>query len=137
LRSATFEPGLAGTNALNMPASRRGRQSQRVEERRPSQPRIAPNRPAEYANIEQLFNEPSDDAMFETNETVGLTGGRIETRRHTVCHKVGRMTSDRHHPGEPVFPDLAMVGQIETEVERSGKIEYQARYCMSPVVLAL
>src|SRR5271154_6413743 len=54
--------------------------------------------------------------------------GRIETRRHTVCHKVDWMTSDRHYPGEPVFPDLAMIGRIETEVERNGKIECETRY---------
>jgi hypothetical protein len=60
---------------------------------------------------------------FETNETVDLTGGRIETCRHTVCHKVDWMTSDRHYSGGPVFPDLAMIGRIETEVERNDKIE--------------
>jgi hypothetical protein len=61
------------------------------------------------------------------DEAVDLTGGRIETRRHTVCHKVDRMTSDRHYPGEPVFPDLAMIGRIETTVERNGKIEQETR----------
>jgi hypothetical protein len=47
---------------------------------------------AVYADVEQLFNDPPDDIVFETNETVDLTGGRIETRRHTVCHKVDWMT---------------------------------------------
>jgi len=70
------------------------------------------NWPAVYADVEKLFNEPPDDVVFETNETVDLTGGRIETRRHTVCQKVDWMTSDRHYPGEPVFPDLAMIGRI-------------------------
>jgi hypothetical protein len=27
-----------------------------------------------------------------------------------------------------VFPDLAMIGRIETEVERNGKIEHETRY---------
>jgi hypothetical protein len=35
------------------------------------------------------------------------------------------MTSDRHYPGEPVFPDLATIGRIETEVERNGKVEFE------------
>src|ERR1700730_3808945 len=65
------------------------------------------NWPAVYADVEQLFNDPPDDVAFETQETVDLTGGRIETRRHTVCHTLDWMTSDRHYPGEPVFPDLA------------------------------
>jgi hypothetical protein len=47
------------------------------------------NWPAVYADIEQLFSDPPDSVVFETNETGDLTGGRIETRRHTVCHKGG------------------------------------------------
>jgi hypothetical protein len=54
-----------------------------------------------HANVEQLFGDPPDDVVFETHETVDLTAGRIETRRHTVCHKVDWMTSDRHYPGDP------------------------------------
>ena len=86
------------------------------------------NWPAVYADVEQLFADPPDDVVFETSETVDLAGGRIETRRHTVCHKVDWMTSDRHYPGEPVFPDLAMIGRIETEIERNGAIEHETRY---------
>jgi hypothetical protein len=71
----------------------------------------------------------------KTDEAVDLTGGRIETRRHTVCHKVDRMTSDRHYPGEPVFPDLAMIGRIETTVERNGKIEQETRYYLCSLAL--
>jgi hypothetical protein len=95
------------------------------------------NWPAVYADVEQLFNDPPDDVAFETQETVDLTGGRIETRRHTVCHKVDWMTSDRHYPGEPVFPDLAMIGRIETAVERDGKIEHETRYYLCSLVLWL
>ena len=93
------------------------------------------NWPAVYADVEQLFNDPPDDVAFETQETVDLTGGRIETRRHTVCHKVDWMTSDRHYPGEPVFPDLAMIGRIETAVERDGKIEHETRYYLCSLAL--
>ena len=82
-----------------------------------------------------MFTHPPDDVTFETAETVDLTAGRIETRRHTVCHKVDWMTADRHYPGEPVFPDLAMIGRIETEVERNGKIEYETRYYLCLVAL--
>jgi hypothetical protein len=45
------------------------------------------------------------------------------------------MTSDRHYPGEPVFPDLAMIGRIETEAERNGKIERETRYYLSSIAL--
>ena len=93
------------------------------------------NWPAVYADVEQLFSDPPDDVAFETHATVDLTGGRIETRRHTVCHKVDWMTSDRHYPGEPVFPDLAMIGRIETEVERNGRIECETRYYLCSLAL--
>jgi predicted transposase YbfD/YdcC len=93
------------------------------------------NWPAVYADVEQLFSDPPDNVSFETKETVDLTGGRIETRRHTVCHKVDWMTSDRHYPGEPVFPDLAMIGRIETEVERNDKIERETRYYLCSIAL--
>jgi predicted transposase YbfD/YdcC len=93
------------------------------------------NWPAVYADVEQLFNDPPDDMVFETHATTDLTAGRIETRRHTVCHKVDWMTSERHYPGEPVFPDLAMIGRIETEVERNGKIEHETRYYLCSLAL--
>ena len=93
------------------------------------------NWPAVYADVEQLFSDPPDDVAFETHATADLTGGRIETRRHTVCHTVDWMTSDRHYPGEPVFPDLAMIGRIETEVERNGRIECETRYCLCSLAL--
>lgn len=93
------------------------------------------NWPAVHADVEEMFDHPPDSVVFETTETVDLTGGRIETRRHTVCHEVEWMASDRRYPGEPAFPDLAMIGRIETEVERNGKIEYEKRYYLCSVAL--
>ena len=93
------------------------------------------NWPAVHAEVEHLFNDPANAALFETEETVEPTGGRIETRRHTVCHKVDWMTSDRRYPGEPVFPDLAMIGRIETAVERNGKTEYETRYYLCSLAM--
>jgi predicted transposase YbfD/YdcC len=83
-----------------------------------------------------LFNDPANQALFETEETVDLTGGRIETRRHTVCRKVDWMQSDRRYPGEPVFPGLAMLGRVETEVERNGKTERETRYYLCSLALS-
>lgn len=86
------------------------------------------NWPAVYADVELLFAKPPKDMSFEWHEATDKNGGRIETRRHTVCHKVDWMVSDRRYPGEPVFPDLAMIGRIETEVERNGAVQRQTRY---------
>ena len=93
------------------------------------------NWPAVHADVEEMFDHPPDGMVFETTETVDLTGGRIETRRHTVCHEVDWVASDRRYPGEPVFPDLAMIGRIETEIERNGKTEHETRYYLCSVAL--
>jgi hypothetical protein len=46
--------------------------------------------------------------------------GRIEERRHVVCHQVDWLFSDRRYADEPRFPHLAMIGMIESRVERNG-----------------
>ena len=87
------------------------------------------NWPVVHAEVEALFAEPPPGLAFDSyDETDKNGGGRIETRRHTVCHKVDWITSDRRYPGEPVFPDLAMIGCIESEVERNGTVQRQTRY---------
>jgi len=58
-------------------------------------------------------------------ETIDNDHGRLEIRRHTVCHVVDWLFSDRRYPGEPCFPHLAMIGMIQTRVERAGEIEYE------------
>jgi predicted transposase YbfD/YdcC len=93
------------------------------------------NWPATFAEIRMLFDQPPTGMTFETNETVDGCNGRIATRRHTVCHEIGWMTSDRRYPGEPRFPDLAMIGRVETAVERDGTTQRETRYyvCSTPL----
>jgi predicted transposase YbfD/YdcC len=86
------------------------------------------NWPATYAEVEMLFNSPPAGTVFEKHQTVDGGNGRIAIRRHTVCDDVGWMISARRYPGEAKFPGLAMIGRVETEVERCGKIEYETRY---------
>jgi predicted transposase YbfD/YdcC len=86
------------------------------------------NWPATYAEVETLFKNPPPGMVFETHQTVDGCNGRIATRRYTVCHDIDWMTSDRRYPGEPKLPGLAMIGRVETKVERGGKIEYETRY---------
>jgi predicted transposase YbfD/YdcC len=86
------------------------------------------NWPATYAEVEMLFNHPPAGTTFETYQTVDGCNGRIAIRRYTVCHDVDWMTSDRRYPGEPKFPGLAMIGKVETEVERDGTVAKETRY---------
>ena len=54
-----------------------------------------------------------------------------QIRRHSICHDMGWLVSDRRYPGEPRFPHLAMIGMVETRVERNSKTEHERRYYLS------
>lgn len=94
------------------------------------------NQPALHAEIALLFNKPPQGMNFDNHQTVDGDNGRIATRRHTVCHDVAWLTSDRRSPGDAKFPGLAMAGRVETEVERDGKIQRETRYYLSSIALS-
>jgi predicted transposase YbfD/YdcC len=93
------------------------------------------NWPATLAEVKMLFDKPPSGMAFETHQTVDGCNGRIATRRHSVCYQVDWMTAGRRYPGEPRFPDLAMIGRIDSEVERTGKVERETRYYLSSAKL--
>jgi predicted transposase YbfD/YdcC len=93
------------------------------------------NWPATFAEVERFFADPSKDMLQTLVETIDNDHGRLEIRRHTVCHVVDWLFSDRRYPGEPCFPHLAMIGMIQTRVERAGEIEYERRYYLSSAKL--
>jgi predicted transposase YbfD/YdcC len=86
------------------------------------------NWPATYAEVEKVFADPPPTLALQHCKTVDGDHGRIETRRHTMCHTVDWLFSDRRYPGEFQFPGLAAVGMIESETERGGVIEKERRY---------
>jgi predicted transposase YbfD/YdcC len=85
------------------------------------------NRPATFEDVEAFFADPPPGSL-DTFETTDGGHGRIEVRRHAVCHEVARLLSDRRYPGEVAFPGLAMLGMVESETERGGKLERERRY---------
>jgi predicted transposase YbfD/YdcC len=72
------------------------------------------------------------DVPYETTDN---DHGRLETRRHVVCHEVDWLRSDRRYPHEPRFPHLAAIAMVETRVERAGRIERERRYYLSSAPL--
>jgi len=86
------------------------------------------NWPATYAEVEKVFADPPPDLALKRCETIDGDHGRIETRRHTLCHTVDWLLSDRRYPGEFRFPGLAAIGMIESETERGGVIARERRY---------
>lgn len=93
------------------------------------------NRPATHADVERFFADPPAEMIADTLETIDNDHGRLELRRHTVCHDVGWLFSDRRYPDEPRFPGLAMIGMIETIVERDARTQRDRRYYLGSTTL--
>ncbi|MDP4025024.1 ISAs1 family transposase [Methylobacterium sp. NEAU 140] len=92
------------------------------------------NRPATHDDVVRFFAAPGD-LIADTHQTVDNDHGRLEHRRHSVCHDVSWIGSDRRYPHEPHMPHLAMIGMVETQVERAGRIECERRYYLASVKL--
>ena len=61
--------------------------------------------------------------------------GRLEIRHHSVCSTIDWLFSDRRHPGELKFPGLKMIGMVESETTRNGKVEHERRYYLCSKVM--
>jgi predicted transposase YbfD/YdcC len=92
------------------------------------------NRPATFADVEAFFADPPPGAL-DTFATTDGGHGRVELRRHAVCHDVGWLSGDRRYPGEVAFPGLATIGMVEAEVERGGEPGRERRYYLSSAEL--
>ncbi len=92
------------------------------------------NRPATFADVAAFFADPPPGAL-DTFATTDGGHGRIEVRRHAVCHDVGWLFSDRRYPGEVAFPGLALIGMVESETERDGRVERERRYYLASAKL--
>jgi predicted transposase YbfD/YdcC len=93
------------------------------------------NHPLLFKDVETFFEAPPPDMIVDRHETTDGEHGRIEVRRHAICHDVGWLFSDRRYPGEPVFPGLAMIGMVDSRTQRDGKTEHERRYYLSSAKL--
>jgi predicted transposase YbfD/YdcC len=93
------------------------------------------NHPLLFKDAETFFAAPPPDMIVDTHETTDGEHGRIEVRRHAVCHDVGWLFSDRRYPGEPVFPGLVMIGMVDSHTQRDAKTEHERRYYLSSATL--
>jgi predicted transposase YbfD/YdcC len=78
------------------------------------------NWPALSAEVQGFFAD-ADPAALERHQTTDNDHGRLEIRRHAVCHDVGFLRADRRFPGEWHFKDLGLIAMVERETERNGK----------------
>ena len=93
------------------------------------------NRPALFADVVAFFADPPTDITLSAHTTTDADHGRIEERRHSVCHNTQWLFSDRRYPDEPHFPHLAMIAMVENHVEREGRKSTERRYYLSSVKL--
>ena len=93
------------------------------------------NRPLLHQEVEEFFKAPPADMLQAMHDTTDGDHGRIEERHHVVCHEIDWLFSDRRYAGEPRFPHLAMIGMVQTRVERNGAIEKERRYYLSSAKL--
>lgn len=92
------------------------------------------NWPATFKDVEAFFANPPPGTL-DTCATTDGEHGRIELRRHAICHQLGWLFSDRRYPGEPTFPDLAMIAMVEATTDRDGKTSHERRYYLSSAKL--
>jgi len=58
----------------------------------------------------------------------GECDGRIEERRHVVCHAMDWLFSDPRYDVAPALPGRAMIGVVESKAARGGKPAHERRY---------
>ena len=73
------------------------------------------NRPATFTDVEAFFTDPPPGAL-DTCETIDGDHGRIETRRHAVCHEVAWLSgacprAGEVGPGGPALPRRACLSR--------------------------
>ena len=65
----------------------------------------------DFVEIERLFAD-ADPRTLERHQATDNDLGRLESRRHAVCHDVEWLTSDGPFPGEWRLKDLAMIAMV-------------------------
>lgn len=93
------------------------------------------NRPTLLAEVQTFFADPANASDWQVHDTVDKDHGRLEQRRHLVCHKLDWLVSDRRFPGEHDFPHLKAIAMVEAATERDGKDCRERRYYLSSAKL--
>ena len=88
------------------------------------------NQPALQRDVADFFADPPPGMLEPPHATTDGDHGRIEERRHVVCHDLDWLRRGRGASGAR-FPRLSMIGMVESRVERGGTTARERRYYIS------
>ena len=91
---------------------------------------VKENQPALRAEAESYFASAPRPEL-DIAQSLDKAHGRLEIRRHKVSRSIGWVGSDRAFPGARRFPKLAVIGMIETQIEKRQKVSLERRYYIS------
>lgn len=83
-----------------------------------------------HDDVKTFFDDQQGLEELDVFETTDADKGRIEVRRHYVCHDVDWLAE--RHPG---WPDLAMIGMIVSTREIAGKTSVSVRFYISSTAM--
>ena len=78
---------------------------------------VKENQPTLRAEAESYFADAPEQEL-DIAQSLDTAHGRLEIRTHKVSRSVGWVGSDRAFPGAKRFPRLAIIGMIETQIEK-------------------
>ena len=91
---------------------------------------VKENQPTLRAEAENYFASAPRQEL-DIAQSLDKAHGRLEIRTHKVSRSVGWVGSDRAFPGAKRFPRLAVIGMIETQIEKREKVSLERRYYIS------
>ncbi len=96
---------------------------------------VKDNQPTLHQEVESYF-ETAPAHELDQDETVGKDHGRLEIRNHKVSKAVDWSGSDRSYPGTRRFPNLAVIGMVESSIEKKGTVSNERRSYISSRALS-
>jgi predicted transposase YbfD/YdcC len=91
---------------------------------------VKDNQPTLKAEAESYFAS-APERELDTAQNLDKAHGRLEIRTHKVSKSVDWIGSNRAFPGARRFPNLAVIGMVEAQIEKKEKISLERRYYIS------
>ena len=94
------------------------------------------NQPTLEADVLNYFRTAPADEIVSTT-TLEKGHGRIEIRKYRASAKVDWITSNRRYPGEPRFPSIKTLVEVQRTTEHAGQIRRETSIYISSLALGI